>query len=141
MANEEGIKSELKAVFNEGLVKLATESKGIGKDHLETWKDSQDAQEVGVLVREIAELQLRASVAAQTSPGSEDADFLLYRVEKKKLQLAHAVENEKILVAKELKSTFMEVIGAGLAIVKDVGTEVVAVAIQGALKGSMGRLG
>ena len=134
MADEQGSKSLLKEALNEGLKKLAAESKAAGQEHVDAWKDSQEAKKVAELIKEIAELQLRATLVAEDAD-PEEKKFLLGRVEKKTLQLAHAVETEKLLVALTLKSTFLEVLGIGLGVVKEVGKEALTIAVAGALQG------
>lgn len=129
---------ELKGKFDEGLKSLAEASKAEGEEALKTWSESQKADRVGEFLAEIAELKFKAVSAEE---GSEDRTFYEDRLEKKQLQLNHAVEIEKILVSNTVKEGFFNVLSTGLKIVKEIGKEAVAAAVSGALKGAVSSLG
>ena len=129
--------SELKDIFDEKLALLSAKAKEEGEEALKTWSKSQNSEKVLKLLTEIAELKLKA---IRADDDSEDAVFYADRVVKKRLQLAHAIEEEKLLVAATLKEGFLDVLDAGLVIVKEVGKEVLAKAISGAVKGTLSSL-
>ena len=123
-----------KKTFDELVKKLAEESRSVGMAGLDEWKDSQKSERLLKLYGEVLEEQALAGLA----DNENDRTYHKDRALKLRRQYGHVVEQERLLVAKQIKKTFFAVIDAGLAIVAPIGKDILVGALKGALHGAAG---